>query len=1363
MSSETLQKTGSMPGVNGDVNRVDAGPLLEALRAIRRGNFITRMPMNQTGVAGEVAEAFNDVAELLEESTHVIEKVSHEVGLEGRTTVRAILPGAPGGWANRIEAINQLISNLMGPTMEVLRVLSAMARGDISQRFDLEPGGRKLDGDFLKLGHQVNSMVDQWDSFTSEAIRLAHEVGVEGKLGKQMEVKDLSGVWKELGEKINSLAAHLTYQVRNIIDISEAFPRGDLSKDPNENVQGEALRLQNLVKHNLAMFRKFGSEVTRVAREVGTEGKLGEQAQDSGLGGFWKDITDSVNTMAANLTNQVRAISNVAIAVTRGDMSRSIEVEAQGEVNELKTNINRMIETLRETTKRNLEQDWLKTNLAEFTGKMQGQRDLTAVAKLILSQLCVLVQAQHGAFYNAEFEEKSQVLKLIASYAYRERKDLSNTFRLGEGLIGQCALEKERILITNVPFDYIHINSGLGENKPFNIVVLPILFEGAVKGVIELASFTSFTNIHLSFLDQLTEGIGIVQHTIQAGMRTEQLLMQSQSQSEELQSQQLELKETNLRLEDQAQILKKSQETLQVQQKELQISNEELGRKAVELGREKAQVEAKNREIEQNRLILAERAEQLTIASKYKSEFLANMSHELRTPLNSLLILAKLLADNPEKNLTEKQVTFASTIGQSGMDLLNLINEVLDMAKVEAGKMSVEIGEVRLDELQEYVSGTFQPVAKDKGLEFNIKLAPNLPGTISTDSKRLQQVLRNLLSNAFKFTEKGSVELQVEPADSGWSFDHDRLNAASQVISFAVVDTGVGIAADKMKIIFEPFMQGDGSTSRTHTGTGLGLSISREVVKVLGGEIKVRSTLGKGSVFTLYLPIRFPGELKPIGDDAFQSTGKVQPRAPGLPEPQPAFHSRITAIPVAREEPLTRKAPEPSVLVQPYKPLMQAASALAPAATLAQPNGKTSLPQASAPAGAPAPSTPPGMLAIPEFGGIAKSERVLLIIEGDTKFASILVDLARNRGFKSHVAPSGAVALEMIRDLKPDAITLDIQLPDMLGWTLLDQIKHTPASRHIPVHIISEDNQTELGLKLGALSHLVKPVTKGALESTLKNIRTLLDRPSKELLVVEDDEVERMALCELIGCSDVRITAVGTGREAVALLKNKNFDGLLLDLGLGDMSGFDLIRMIKSNSAISELPIIVFTGRVLTQDEKEFLSQSTKAVVIKGVDTIDRLLNETSLFLHQDESALPPEKQAMIRKVCESNPEFKGRHVLLVDDDKRNLFAVGAILEPQNLTVHKVESGREALKALETIPNIDLILMDIMMPDMNGYETTRAIRSNPRFKNLPIIALTAKAMKVDRDKCIEAGCSDYVSKPVLPEQLLSAVRVWLPR
>jgi signal transduction histidine kinase/HAMP domain-containing protein len=921
-----------------------------------------------------------------------VTRVAREVGTEGKLGVQAYVKGVAGTWKDLTDNVNLMAGNLTAQVRNIADVTKAVANGDLSKKITVD-----VKGEILDLKNTINVMVDQLNSFASEVTRVAREVGTEGKLGGQAHVTGVAGTWKDLTDNVNSMAGNLTAQVRGIAKVVTAVANGDLKRKLMLEAKGEIETLADTINEMIDTLATFADQVTTVAREVGIEGKLGGQAKVPGAAGTWRDLTDNVNELAANLTTQMRAIAEVAIAVTKGDLTRSISVQAEGELAILKDNVNQMIANLRDTTQKNTEQDWLKTNLAKFTRMLQGQRDLETVSKLILSELAPLVAAQHGVFYLMENNgNHDTVLKLLSTYAYRERKHLANRFHMGEGLVGQCALEKERILLTEVPDDYIKISSGLGESSPLNAVVLPVLFEGQVTAVIELASFRRFSEIHLTFFDQLTESIAIVLNTIAASMRTEELLKQSQSLAEELQTQQNELRETNKRLEQQAQSLKASEELLKNQQEELQQTNEELEEKAELLALQNREVERKNREIEQARQAIEEKAEQLALTSKYKSEFLANMSHELRTPLNSLLILAKLLSDNPDGNLTQKQVEYTRTIYSAGTDLLSLINDILDLAKIESGTMSVEIDQMLFPELREHMERTFRQVAQDKKLHFTVEFDSNLPKTFYTDSKRLQQVLKNLLANAFKFTEQGEISLRAEVATQGWTPDQETLNRASSVIAFSVIDTGIGIAADKQKVIFEAFQQADGTTSRKYGGTGLGLSISREIARLLGGEITLSSRLGQGSKFTLYLP-----------------QGHQEMTAASEPQ-----HQSFRATPnVVSDSSFTSRL-----------------------------GGAALTPRPSTPSVSPMPlSSVPNPIA-DDRGEIQPGDRTLLIIEDDINFARILLDMARKEGFKSLVALRSDLGLSMAREFKPNAITLDIRMPVMDGWTVLDRLKHDPTT-----------------------------------------------------------------------------------------------------------------------------------------------------------------------------------------------------------------------------------------------------------------------------------------------------------------------------
>ncbi len=1146
--------------------------LLAALQAVREGDFSARLSTRRKGLLGEIAAEFNELAATNQRMAKELVRVGRIIGREGRMTERAALADASGAWATSIDSVNALIDDLVRPTTEVARVIMAVAEGDLSQKIALKIEGQPVKGEFLRIGTTVNTMVDQLSSFAAEVTRVAREVGTEGKLGGQAKVKGVSGTWKDLTDSVNRMASNLTDQVRNIAQVTTAVAQGDLSQQITVDVKGEILELKNTINTMVDQLSSFADEVTRVAREVGTEGKLGGQAEVQGVSGTWRGLTESVNFMASNLTDQVRnvaqvttavaqgdlsqkitvdvkgeilelkntintmvdqlssfadevtrvarevgtegklggqaevqgvsgtwrgltenvnqlagnlttqvrAIAEVSTAVTQGDLTRTIAVEAQGEVAELKDNINQMIANLRDTTKRNEEQDWLKTNLARISGLMQGQRELGTVTQLIMSELTPTVSAQHGAFFLAELpdgEGAKTRLRLIASYGYQQRKNISNTFELGEGLVGQAAVERKSILITEAPADYISITSGLGSAPPASIIVMPILFEEQVLGVIELASLQTYNEVHRTFLEQLMETLGVVLNTIMANMRTEQLLQQSQSltqelqtQSEELQRRQEELKRSNAELEQQAQSLKASEELLQSQQDKLQGANDELQEKAALLEDRNLDIETKNREIELARLGLEEKAAQLALSSKYKSEFLANMSHELRTPLNSLLILSKLLLENEHGNLSAKQLEFARTIYTAGADLLQLISDILDLSKIEAGKMEILPDLVSVADVQAYVTSTFDPIAADKGLRFTIDADPALPATIVSDEQRLEQVLRNLLSNAFKFTEEGGVTLSVERRAGGR-------------IAFAVSDTGVGIPPDKLQVIFEAFQQADGTTSRKYGGTGLGLSISRELARALGGEIEVSSTVGEGTIFTLVLPLSYP---RPAAH-----TFDLRPGEAGHAPTSPS-----SAAP-------TERAPAPVASTSPSAPSDDAA---------------------------------PTALAL-----------------GD--------------------------------DAAPTAL--------------------------VPAPVLADG------------ADLLAPGAVRPAEGSARNTKPMDTQPSR------------------------------------------------------------------------------------------------------------------------------------------SAGEHTGRKVLIVDDDVRNLFALASLLEDRGMEVVFGETGKEALATLERHPDVDIVLMDIMMPDMDGNETIAAIRQTRGLHELPIIAVTAKAMEGDRKRSLSAGASDYITKPVEPERLLSLIGTWL--
>ncbi|HEY7493162.1 MAG TPA: response regulator, partial [Candidatus Tectomicrobia bacterium] len=941
------------------------------------------------------------------------------------------------------------------------------------------------------------------------------------------------------------------------------------------------------------------------------------------------------------------------------------QVEASGEVAELKDYINTMIDNLRLTTDRNTEQDWLKTNLARFTGMLQGQRDLATVGRLLLSELAPLVNAQQGVIYQMATEEEPG-LTLLSAFAGDGQDGYRPHLQIGEGLIGQCVVEKRRMLITDLPSHTVPIRLGLFQAVPRNVIVLPVLFEDQVKAVIELASLSTFTASHLAFLEQLTASIGIVLNSIEATMQTERLLQQSQQLAAELQT----------------------------QQKELQQTNEQLAQKAQQLAEQNVEVERKNEEIEQARRALEEKATELALTSKYKSEFLANMSHELRTPLNSILVLGQQLGDNPDGNLTSKQVEFARTIHGAGTDLLNLISDILDLSKIESGTVTVEAEELFFTNLLDMVVRPFRHEAEHRRLSFDVEMDPHLSRSLFTDSKRLQQVLKNLLSNAFKFTEQGGVRLRVSAAAGGWSPEHPILKGAASVVAFEVADTGIGIPFEKQRIIFEAFQQADAGTSRKYGGTGLGLAISRELANLLGGEIQLRSTPGLGSTFTLYLPQTYVG---PTMSGVTLTDGRVVPTL--RPGAFPAVH--------VSEHP-AESIPDDRDNLQP-------------------------------------------------------DDAVLLIVEDDPHYARVMCDLSRDKGFKVIVAMRGAEALALARQYHPTAVSLDVFLPDMLGWTVLSHLKQDPATRHIPVQMVTLDEDRQHGLARGAFAFVSKPTTTEGLEVALSRIKEYAAPRRKRLLVVEDNAAEQLSITELLGHSDIDIAVADTGHKALAALHEQPFDCVVLDLRLPDMSGFEVLERLRDDASLCDVPVVVFTGKELSPEEDAQLHTLARSVVVKGVESPERLLDETALFLHRVVSDLPLEKQQMLDRLHRSDDDLVGKKVLVVDDDVRNIFALSSVLERRGMTVLTAGTGREAIEMLDSTSDLAIVLMDIMMPEMDGYETMQVIRQNPLFRRLPIIALTAKAMKGDREKCLEAGASDYLAKPVNTEQLLSALRMWLHR
>ncbi|GGP98928.1 HAMP domain-containing protein [Streptomyces griseomycini] len=1123
--------------------------------AVAKGDLSQKITVDARGEILELKNTINTMVDQLSAFADEVTRVAREVGTEGRLGGQAQVRGVSGTWKDLTDNVNVMASNLTGQVRSIAQVASAVGRGDLSQRIRVEAAG-----EVAALADVINTMVDTLSAFADEVTRVAREVGTEGRLGGQARVPNVAGTWKDLTDNVNSMANNLTGQVRNIALVTTAVARGDLSKKIDVDARGEILELKTTINTMVDQLSAFADEVTRVAREVGTEGRLGGQAEVEGVSGTWKRLTENVNELAGNLTRQVRAIAEVASAVAEGDLTRSITVEASGEVAELKDNINSMVESLRETTRANQEQDWLKTNLARVSGLMQGHRDLPVVAELIMDELVPLVSAQYGAFYLAEDGDDGPELRLVGSYGYPDDETRPTRIPFGRTLVGQAARSRRTITVDELPPDYVTISSGLGQVVPTALVLLPIVVEGQVLGVIELASVTPFTQIHHDFLAQLMETVGVNVNTIVANARTDELLAESQRLTAELQERSAEL---------------------QSQQEELQHSNAELEEKAALLATQNRDIEAKNLQIEQARQELEARAQQLSLASKYKSEFLANMSHELRTPLNSLLILAQLLAQNPSRNLSPKQVEYAQIIHSAGSDLLQLINDILDLSKVEAGKMDVSPERVTLRQLIEYVEATFRPMTMQKSLDFTVTTAPGAPADLLTDDSRLRQVLRNLLSNAVKFTERGSVELRIEPAAADEV--PDGVVRGGSVVAFRVKDTGVGIQEQHLETIFGAFQQADGTTSRKYGGTGLGLSITREIAHLLGGAVTVDSVAGQGSTFTLFLPVARPDFEALLRPAAQADRGPAEDAADAPARQQPAIEAGT---------------------------------------------------------------------------GAGRRPRRLLVVE------------ERPRGLLTLVAES-----------------------------------------------------------------VVQDVTHGGGDGT--------SRPLVDI-----------------------ITAVGA-QEAAGALAAEPCHCVVLELGMAQEEVTRFLEALRGDSALTSVPVLVHSGHRADAAVEEALRSRAEGTALEFLSSLDELRERIALHLSAEEpgdvlSLVRPDEAQRPAPPAVVDGSFSGRTILVVDDDARNLFALSGILELHGFRVLHAENGRKGIERLVDNPDVALVLMDVMMPELDGYAATAEIRAMPQYAELPIIAVTAKAMPGDREKSLASGASDYVTKPVDTQDLIACVRRWLP-
>ncbi|MBU3916193.1 response regulator, partial [bacterium] len=1021
--------------------------------------------------------------------------------------------------------------------------------------------------------------------------------------------------------------------------------------------------------------------------------------------------------ISRRIVTPIIQLSNSAKLVAKGDIDQTIDVKAKYEISELVTSFDNMMTNLRQVRDHNIEDDWFKTGQAFMNEKTRGFEEISTLANNAIGFLAEYLDAQIGALYIAADDNS---LKMSGSYAFHERKHLANRITPGEGLVGQAALEKKYILLTNCPPDYIQINSGLGQTSPTNIIVFPLIRENEVISVIELGSLSEFSENHISFLELINDALASSIHSLNSRKRIIALLQQTQDQAEELKKREKELQSSNLTLQKQAEVLRASEEQLQVQQeelrqmneeleehttalkksettllsqqKELQQFNEELEEKTEYLENQKKDIEAKNEDLEMARLIIEDKAKELELSSKYKSEFLANMSHELRTPLNSILLLSKLFVDNKDNSLSEDQVDSAQAIHSSGNDLLRLINEILDLSKIEAGKMDINLENIVLKHLADSVSRNFKHFAQESGIELIVDLESGIPDCINSDQHRFDQIIKNFLSNALKFTPNGSITFKVyvppEPEYKNLFFDVSPI--PKNIVAFSVIDTGIGIPEDKQKLIFEAFQQADGTTSRKYGGTGLGLSISRELAKKLGGRIGLVSKSGEGSAFTLYMP-----EKQGPSHPEKQSSTKGFDSNPDTPQP-----IEEDSRPKPKEIKDDRKA-------------------------------------------------------------TTKGDKSILIIEDDPTFAKILRDISRENGFKSLICQDGETGLQFADYYNPSAIILDIGLPGINGWTVMTRLKDNPATRHIPVHFISAADKQKEALRMGAIDFLTKPVTPAMLKQAFENINRIISKEVKDLLIIEDDQNHVKAIAKLIGNGDVKITSANNAEKGFEEIQTGKYDCVILDLKLPDMSGVQLLSKIRNIESLHRLPVIIYTGKELSKEETAILNQYADTTITKGVNSHQRLLDETTLFLHRVEKNLPEQQRKVIRMLHDKEAILEGKRILVVDDDMRNVFSLKKLLEEYNMKVFVGKNGQEGIDKLKSEENIDLILMDIMMPEMDGYEATRRIKGDQTYNKIPIIALTAKAMKGDKAKCIEAGANDYLAKPVDPDRLLSMLRVWL--
>lgn len=1004
----------------------------------------------------------------------------------------------------------------------------------------------------------------------------------------------------------------------------------------------------------------------------------------------------SINQMVESF----KSVVNQANKIAEGDYTTIIQPRSDND--SLGKALYSMTEKLRKNADEMQEQDWIKTGFNQLDSTMRGHQDLSGLCENILSFFVSYLDAQLGLFY---IQSEDQI-KLASSFALK-KKDLKNSmsFAIGEGIVGQVFKDQKSIVLHSQQEDELPvINFGVGEIKVNYLLVIPFSHEDQTIGVLEIGLLNKPTDLQLQFIDSAGHDIALAIITLKSHIRVRELLERTQEQANELEVQQEELRQTNEELQEQTKALKHSQQNLQTQQEELKVTNEELAERSKILENQKNAIEQKNKELEAARKEIEVKARDLEMASQYKSEFLANMSHELRTPLNSINVLSQLLAENKKEHLDHKEIQYAQTINSSGNDLLELINDILDLSKVESGQMELNIDQLFFEDLKVYIEEVFQVVMDNKGLKLKIVIDKNVPDYITSDVQRVHQIIKNLFSNAIKFTEKGSITLRIHLPDKKTVFGSPSLKI-NDSIAFSVIDTGIGIPIEKQELIFEAFKQADGTTSRKYGGTGLGLSISRNFSQVLGGEMQLTSNTGKGSTFTLYLPINFQEEeLK----DAVSFGGRFDYVSERVPK---------------------EKAP----LEEPKHDDSDSLHAMLPT----------------------------GSKIHDDRNILNKKDHLLLIIEDDYTFAGILLSLAHDHDFKALIALTGETGLYMADYYEPDAIILDIGLPGIDGYQVMEKLKINKKTRHIPVHFISAADRNIDAFKMGAIGYITKPVKKNQLDEVFQKIENIISKPVKKLIVVEDEAIMRKSITNLMEAENISITAVESGQKALEKISSERFDCMILDLGLEDMTGFELLDKMEEQNLANELPVVIYTGKELSEEENDKLRQYAQSIILKGARSFERLLAETTLFLHQIESKMPEEKKKMLETIHGKDNIIEGKTILVVDDDMRNVFALTSLLESMDAKVVVGKNGKEGVEKLKNNPEVDLVLMDIMMPEMNGYEAMRLIRKDKAYQKLPIIALTAKAMKEDREKCLAAGANEYLAKPVDKDKLISLLRVWL--